>query len=294
MGTAVTVLLPEASLAAATAVQDLFDDWDRRLSRFRADSELSALNALAGADVIVSPLLFDAVREAVLAAQATDGAFDLTILPRLVELGYDRTFDELPMDRPPTSTDGTWRPGAWRDIRLDARRRQIRLPAGTAIDLGGIAKGMAVDTALDLLVDQLAIPALVEAGGDLAVVGLPPDRDAWIIERGGASGSQELTVRSGAVATSTTQRRRWRSGGEWQHHVIDPRTGLSTRSSLGTVTVAAGSCREADVAATAALVLGPVDGPAFIRRVSLTAAFDLDDGTTVHVEPPTSMAGVAA
>jgi thiamine biosynthesis lipoprotein len=151
MGTDISVLLPSSHRREAIRVQRLFVDWDRRLSRFRRDSELSRVNAAAGTDVGVSAKTFEVIDAALRAARATNGRFDPLLGARMRELGYDRTYASLPTN-PPGTPLATWHPGLWRQVRLDPARSLVRVPVGGALDLGGIAKGMAADAALAELV----------------------------------------------------------------------------------------------------------------------------------------------
>ncbi|HET7559250.1 MAG TPA: FAD:protein FMN transferase, partial [Limnochordia bacterium] len=157
MGTQVRIVLVDGPSAAdgAASVQVLFALWEQHLSRFRSESELSRLNNSAGRPVTVSPLLFDVCVAALAAAQATGGIYDPTLLPQLIDLGYDRSFDDIASQCSPPSVNGVGpkrplarRGGDWRGVRLDRTRRTVTLPPGAALDFGGIAKGMAVDAAL--------------------------------------------------------------------------------------------------------------------------------------------------
>src|SRR5581483_8068359 len=173
MGTDVLVLAPAGrAVRAARLVEELFEEWEAALSRFRPESELSRLNASAGLEVRVGPIVLAAVEAALDAARATAGLFDPTLLPDLVRVGYDRSFDEMgEPDSPAARPRGG---GDWREIHVDRGRRTVRLPAGCGLDLGGVAKGMAVDAAIELLTATGLESALVDAGGDLRVHGLPP------------------------------------------------------------------------------------------------------------------------
>ncbi|MEP6976434.1 MAG: FAD:protein FMN transferase [Thermoleophilia bacterium] len=272
MGTEIAVLAPLERIGPAEkAVRALFGEWESVLSRFRPESELSRLNERAGRPTAVSSLIYDVVATALAAARATRGAFDPTLLHDLVRLGYDRTFAELPADASP-SRRLPFLGGRWHGIRLDSERRQIALPPGAALDVGGIAKGMAVDAALDRLEHELGIgTALVDAGGDLAVRGLPPGERAWHIAIEGST--QPIALRHGALATSGSSRRSWLQDGMRRHHLIDPRTGEPAASGLRSVTVAAATCRQAEAAATAAFVLGAVEGAALLERYDLAGLF---------------------
>jgi thiamine biosynthesis lipoprotein len=268
MGTEISVLAPlERIEPAQKAVRALFGEWESALSRFRPESELSRLNARSGRPIAVSSLLYDVAASALAAARITRGAFDPTLLPDLVRLGYDRTFADLPADAPRTRRL-PFVGGQWHGIRLDSQRRRILLPPGAALDVGGIAKGMAVDAALDRLERELGIgTALVDAGGDLAVRGLPPGQESWQVAIEGTT--VPVALRHGALATSGSWRRRWLQGGVQRHHLIDPRTGEPAASGLSSVTVAAATCRQAEVGATAVFVLGATEGTALLERHDL-------------------------
>ena len=140
-------------------------------------SELSRLNQRAGQPVRVSALLYSVLNAALVATQATEGVFDPTLERQMVALGYDRTFAKLPAPSGcPRASDGTdissGTPGAaWRRILVDRSDRQVPLLTGVGLDFGGIAKDMAVDAAIERLRQEDIETALVNAGGDLAVLG---------------------------------------------------------------------------------------------------------------------------
>src|SRR5574340_568820 len=279
MGTEVTVPLPARAAAEAAGVERLFARWHATCTRFDPQSELSRLNRAAGRSVVVSALLFEVVSSARQAAQATDGLFDPTLLRSLEALGYDRDFADLvdgsarPVpDAPPPAT------GSWRTMELDRDRRAVRLPAGAGLDLGGLAKGMAVDAGLAWLADRGVTSAAIDAGGDLGVLGLPPEEDAWSIAIEAPLGTRVVSLPFGALATSSASRRRWRQGGAVRHHLLDPRTGLPSEAALWSATVAAMTCARAEVATKAAYLLGPEAGGRFLDERGLAGLFLLPDG----------------
>ena len=282
MGTEVHVLLPEDRGDAIALVRALFESWEATLSRFRPESELSRLNARAGDTAAAGPLLFHVVATALDAARSTDGAFDPTLLRQLVGIGYGKSFARMSDMASAASALLPRRGGGWRSIALDRRARTIRLPAGCGLDLGGIAKGMAVDAALDLLAAHGVRAALVSAGGDLAVRGLPPHAHWWPVLVGDEDGPVVPLVR-GALATSGIARRSWLQGEVRRHHLVDPETGEPAENGLHEVSVAAGRCEVAEVAATAAFVLGPDDGGTLLRRHGLAGLLTLDDGTQLGI-----------
>jgi len=249
MGTVVELLLDiepgaESDAALARAEQE-FERLEQLLSRFRPDSELSALNRLgmidAGADLVAVTTL------ALQARERTGGLFDPTVHDALVAAGYDRTFENLSGDGPPVSAQACG--GA---VRIEGRT--IELEPGFRLDLGGIAKGYAVDRAADLLGD--VGPCLVNAGGDLVAL----DR-SWPVGVETADGQITLALEDGAIATSGTDRRRWRRGGAEAHHLIDPALGLPAASDYLRVTVIAPTATEAEVLAKAVFLGAPVQAP---------------------------------
>jgi thiamine biosynthesis lipoprotein len=268
MGTTVTVVTEAAAARAGDEVQRLFADWERRLSRFQPDSELSRLNARSGQPVVASQLLFDVLSAAVRAAHATAGLYDPTLLRALEHLGYDRSFEQLAGQTPvaPGEVPGG---GGWRRVVLDQRTRTVTLPAGVGVDLGGIAKGMAVDAALDRLRTLGVRAAMVSAGGDLRVRGLPPGLNCWPIAVDGGRGPLMVALTHGSLATSGIGRRRWRQGRAERHHLLDPRHARPSNSGLWSVTVAAATCGQAEVAAKTAFILGPAAGIAFLDSKGL-------------------------
>ena len=159
----------------------------------------------------------------------------------------------------------------------------MTLPTGTALDLGGIAKGIAVDEALALLRRMGVAAALVSAGGDLAVLGRPPGRPGWAVAVATPAGAVPVTLERGALATSGVARRNWRRAGQRHHHLIDPATGASAAGGAWSATAVAGSCEQAEVAATAAFVLGPGAGARLLTRHGLAGLITAPTGATLPV-----------
>jgi thiamine biosynthesis lipoprotein len=285
MGTTVSLLLPEnQGELGMQIVRTLFSEWEQTLSRFLPESELSQLNQHAGTPVAVSDLLYHVLATALNAAQATQGVYDPAMLDQLVQLGYDRTFDDLPAVRFEPIIPGE-PGGGWRGIRVDPIRRRVSLPAGIKLDFGGIAKGMAVDAALEQLRQNGVSPVLVNAGGDLAVLGLPPAEEHWQISIPGRDQFWTIPLRQGAIATSGIARRHWWQGQTLRHHLLDPRTGLPAQSDLWSVTVVTDRCEQAEVAAKVAFILGSEQGADFLRRHWIAGLLVHGDGTWETVEP---------
>jgi thiamine biosynthesis lipoprotein len=286
LGTTAVVVTEERAGAEATRLlRAELEAIDRACSRFRADSELSWVNASAGRVLRISRLLADAIGVALRAAERTGGAVDPTVEPALAALGYDRDFAAVPPD---AAAGVRGRPAAgWRTVTLDARNRLVRLDAGTRLDLGATAKALAADRAAAAIAAATGSATLVSLGGDIATAGAVPD-GGWPVHvtddhRSGLDApGQRIALRGGALATSSTGTRHWRRGGRTVHHIVDPATGEPAAPAWRTVSVAAGSCVDANTASTAAIVRG-ADAPAWLRSVDLPARLVDGSGAVVHV-----------
>ena len=272
-------------------VQRFFAMVEAELSRFRATSGLSRLNAAAGrGPQLVSPTLLTVLARALTAARASGGLFDPTVLADLHRAGYDRSFEQLPANggghRPGQNTAGTRkgtmiRQGAWQQVVLDPIDHTVTLPAGVGLDLGGITKGWAVDRAVEMLSVHGA--ALVDAGGDIRVSAAPGGKPWPIAVADPFDDSRDvgiLHLSTGAVATSTVGRRHWQQNGRPMHHLIDPRNGQPSQSDLHTVTVIAPTAVAAEVAAKVALIRGRQEGRAYLEAEGWSGLLVGYDGTS--------------
>jgi thiamine biosynthesis lipoprotein len=254
----VVVTCPSSLRAARRAVEAELAALDLACSRFRDDSELSRLNASGGRPCDASPLLLEAVGVALRAAALTEGIVDPTVGEALVLAGYDRDFSEL-ADRPAVPLVARRVPG-WTKVRLDLGRRTVRIPPGVRLDLGATAKALGADRAAAAAAREAGddVGVLVNLGGDIATAG-PAPAGGWLVRvtddhRAPLDEPGQLVgVATGGLATSSTAVRRWGSGA---HHIIDPRTGVPAESPWRTVSVAARTCVDANIASTAAIVLG--------------------------------------
>ena len=255
----VTVEVGGADHIAFEQIRELFAAREAVFSRFRSGSELSRLNRSEATVVEVTPVFARAVSVALAAAEQTNGLVDPSLGVALEAAGYDRTFAELVPDERPL---GPAHPGSWRALAVVGGI--LFRAAGTKLDLNGVVKSMAVDDAVALLPGD----GYVSAGGDLATRGAMD----VLLPSGGT-----VLLRGGGIATSGSSRRSWIRGGELQHHLIDPRTGRPARSCWTDVTVAAGSCLAADVAARAAFILAE-DGPGWLDDRGLAGSFVAPEG----------------
>jgi thiamine biosynthesis lipoprotein len=246
MGTDIELLVEaEGADEVLAAAEAEFDRLEQVMSRFRPTSELSQLNDAGQMDA--SSDLLEAVRLALAARARTNGRFDPTVLGALVAAGYDRTFDDVPAEGPIPTTDPAFCGGG---VQIDGSR--ITLGPGVRLDLGGIGKGFAAERAASLL--AASGPCLVSAGGDIAVRGVP-ECGVWPVA---VADDLTLGLSRGGLATSGTERRRWRRGDTECHHLIDPATGRPAVTDILRVTAIGSDAVDAEVLATS-LFLGGAD-----------------------------------
>lgn len=255
--------------AAAALVDGVLADIDRACSRFRPDSELLTLVRDADDWIHLSPVLADLVSVALGAARRSDGAVDPTIGATLTDLGYDRDIAAVRAEPGPV-VRVVRRPAGWRSLILEGDR--LQMPPGTQLDLGATAKARAADLCATAVAEQLGTGVLVSLGGDIATAGTGPDGGWQVTVRDlPTDPAQQVTLSDGAaIATSSTARRTWRSGGAEVHHLIDPTTALPASGPWRSVTVVADRCVLANTLSTAALVKG-ADAIASLRQAGLPA-----------------------
>lgn len=223
-------------------------------SRFRPDSEITALARAGGRRLTISPVLADLIEAALGAARFTDGDVDPTVGSAVVQLGYDAALvDEA--SRVPLITSIVM-PADWTAIEFD--RESVRIPAGTLLDLGATAKAAAADRCARRIYREAGTGVLVNLGGDIATAGTAPD-GGWriLVQDNDDDPASQVTIGTDTgLATSSTRRRRWQRGGASHHHIVDPRTGASAEPVWRSVSVAADSCLAANTVSTAAIVRG--------------------------------------
>jgi FAD:protein FMN transferase len=287
LGTGVRVLVTQAASleAARAAVEQELSAIDVACSRFRPDSELTRLNARAGARVAISPLLFEALEAALRSCQMTAGAVDPTMGRGIRVLGYDRDFEQLE-DAGPLNVIIQPAAGA-AVIELDRDLREVVVQGGHEIDLGATAKALAADRAARAAQTAASCGVLVSVGGDLAIAGEAPDGGWPVLVTDDQAAPLEgpgdvIVLRSGALATSSTTVRRWLQGGVERHHILDPSTGSPARAYWRTVSVVAGNCVDANAAATASIIWG-ARAPEWLIRHDLPARLVAVSGAVTRV-----------
>ena len=265
MGTIVTIHLVSDVDEGPAAIERAFG-WFREIeavcTRFDPASELRRLCTTPARPVVVSPILFEAVRFAVTVAEDTGGGFDPTVGAQMAARGFTRDYRSAlsaQSSAPDTEHSALTTAHSYRDVQVDAVARTITLARPLTLDLGAIAKGLAVDAAAREL--RPFTDFAIDAGGDLYLGGHNPAGAAWSVgirhPRRDGELIDSVCVSNRAVCTS----------GDYERgdHVVDPRTGASP-TAIASVTVAAPAAMLADALATAAFVLGPVEGIGLLER----------------------------
>lgn len=240
-------------------VRAVMDEVATAASRFRDDSDLSRINAAAGRFAAVGPLTLTLVELALEVAERTRGAVTPTVGAALVAVGYD---DDIATVRARTqvATCAAAPAPTASAVRLDPYFGRIGVTAGTTLDLGAIAKAWAVDEAVRRIGTHAQGPVLVSIGGDLAVHATPEDGWTVAVSETAEDAPELVTIETGALATSSTQGRRWAGG----HHIVDPRTGLPAEGRLRTASIWAPSAVEANLLSTWCLVDAEAAGTALV------------------------------
>ena len=266
MGTLVTIQVVRTSSEADKAIDRAFGwfhEIEARCTRFICNSELMQLTAQAGVPVPASLILYQAVQFALMVAEESGGAFDPTVGHSMEARGFNREHRTGEIVRTGITPDDDV---SYRDVELDPDRKTILLRRPLTLDLGAVAKGLAVDTAAREL--EPFRDFAIDAGGDLYLGGSNPQGAPWSVgirhPRPVHEQDQEtietLRVSNQAVCTSGDYERR--------AHILDPRTKTSS-DTVASATVVASGAMLADALATAAFVLGPEDGIQLLTRLGV-------------------------
>jgi thiamine biosynthesis lipoprotein len=261
---------------AARREETWIEDFAARLSRFRADSELSALNRDPRDRVPCSPLLRAAVRAALWAAWRSSGLVDPTLVTAIERAGYERSLDgcePAPLTRaletaPPRRSARPDPAERWRQVCVDERRGVVDRPPGLQIDTGGTGKGLCADAVAHRLAPYTRY--VVDCGGDLAIGGVGSQLDPFEVEiEHPLSGEtiRTVLVGTGGVASSGLNVRVWQDEhGRFAHHLLDPSTGRPAWTGVVGATALAPSALEAETLAKTALLLGPAGAAAVLQE----------------------------
>jgi thiamine biosynthesis lipoprotein len=271
MGTRCAVQLwAEDTAAGEASIEAVFAEMrriDALMSTYKPDSEVSRVNASAAtAPVAISAELFALLETSQQYSRLSSGAFDITY----ASVGY--LYDYRARQRPDDASIAAALPGVdFRQLLLDPVRRTVAFGRpGMRIDLGGIAKGHAVDRGIEVLRSRGVARAMVNAGGDTRVIG---DRfgQPWVIGIRHPDRSEEVVLRiplvDAAFSTSGDYERFFDEGGVRYHHILDPKTGESPHSARS-VTVIASTATRTDGLTKSVFILGPEAGIAFINSLT--------------------------
>lgn len=286
MGTRITVELWHDDAAkgdaAIDAVMAEMHRIDLLMSHYKPESELSRINAKAAQEpVIVAPELFRLLQESVKYSQLTEGAFDITY----ASVGY--LYDYRQHVKPSEAQISAALPGVnWRNMLLDSRKHSVRFERpGMRIDLGGIAKGYAVDRGIEILKQRGVAHAVVTAGGDTRILG---DREGrpWIVGIRHPDDKSNVITRlpliDSAMSTSGDYERYFDEDGVRYHHILDPRTGHSA-SKVRSATILGPTAMQTDGLSKTAFVLGAEKALEIINRMpEFDAIFVTPDGHVLY------------
>jgi thiamine biosynthesis lipoprotein len=253
---------------------------DKLMSTYKENSQISLINQQAGIDyVTVEPDVLKVIKMAKAASMLSGGAFDITAAPLVQLWGFHTKKGHMP---PEEEIKNCLPLVDYKYILVDQENNRVKLKLpGMAMDLGGIAKGYAVDKAIEILKNNGIHRALVNAGGDLYGLGYPPAKNFWHIGirhpfiPGGIIST--LKIKDQAIATSGNYENFFELNGKRYSHILDPRTGQPIQG-VASVTVLAKTAMEADAFGTAVAVLGPQKGLELLNsRPDIEGIIILDD-----------------
>jgi thiamine biosynthesis lipoprotein len=286
MGTRIYVELWAGEAAAGEAaiaeVIESMREVDEMMSTYKPSSQLSRVNARGALEAVkVDGELFEVIRASLEFSRLTDGAFDVTY----ASVGY--LYDYRARQRPTDSQISQALPGVnWRNVRLDPAARTVRFDRpGMRIDLGGIAKGYAVDRAIRLLQARGVAHAVVSAGGDSRIIGDRFGRP-WIVGIRHPDDPKRVVTRiplvDTAMSTSGDYERYFDEDGVRYHHILDPKTGRSA-SKVRSATILASTAMQTDGLSKTAFVLGAEEALKIIERIpGVDAVFVTPEGKVLY------------
>jgi len=286
MGTEFTVVAygQDVRLLAET-VEEVFQEIDRidkQMSNYKPESELSLINREAASRVVrVEPSLYALIQKSLQYSEDTGGAFDITVGPLMKAWGFFRGEGRVPS---PGELHGVLAHVGYQHVKLDPANRTIHFDVpGIELDLGGIAKGYAVDRAVSILRENGVTAALVSSGmSSIYALGAPPDEEGWkIILRDPFDSTVPANVvylRNFSMSTSGNYNKFFRLGGKTYSHIMDPHTGMPVENMLST-TVFVANATDSD-ALSKLYVLGAEGSRRYLAtHPSIQALFYLPAGS---------------
>ena len=258
---------------------DEVDRIDRLMSVYKRNSAISFINRRAGREpVLVEPELFDFLQRCLAFSRQSQGAFDVTVQPLMRAWGFFGGPGRLPSE---TELRKALQRVGYRKLSLDPGRRTVRFARdGMALDLGGIAKGYAVDRVVSLLREYRIESALVSAGGSTVFgLGAPPGKTAWKIKvrdpafpRDPQRSALTVALENRCLSVSGSYENSFVHQGVTYSHIMDPRRGRPVQGLLS-VAVVAGSGMEGDALDNALFVMGPKKAHGYLKRFPRVQAY---------------------
>ncbi|HBG02516.1 MAG TPA: hypothetical protein DDW87_13275 [Firmicutes bacterium] len=253
---------------------------EKVLSRFIDESEITRINLGAGQWVKVSPATLEVIELGVAIGDLTGGVFDITIGAVLDLWGFGsgrhRVPSEEELDKALATVD-------YAKVEIDKEEGRIRIPPGTVLDLGGIAKGYIVDRGTELLRQGKVQRSIINAGGDISTIGRRPDDMPWRVGVQDPEQPSEirwiLPLDDSSVVTSGDYQRYFMQDDVRYHHIIDPRDGYPARG-LRSVTIVGADSVTCDALSTAVFVLGWEEGRALVEKLPEIEAIITSDTDT--------------
>lgn len=239
---------------------------EQKFSRYREDSVLHSINISGGVSIEVDDETAQLLDYGQLLWQLSDGAFDLTsgVLRRIWKFTDDALLPTQAQVEQILQCIG-WSRVSW-------QAQVLKLPAGMELDLGGIGKEYAVDRVAGMLDRETNSPLLINFGGDLRAIGLPPATGGWRVGIESTSrqdhAQRVLSLRAGAIATSGDTRRSIERNGKRYGHIMDARTGWPAENTPQSITVLADTCTQAGTYTTLAMLQG-AQAEAFLESESV-------------------------
>lgn len=283
MDTEVEIILPQGNEEDFTAAFTEMRRVEKLMNVYDPESEISRVNRLADKEPIkISKEIFEVLKEALRYSRLTSGAFDVSIRPLSHLWGTKGKLKEIPEAR---EIEERLPLVNYRNIILDERNQTVEFKReGMAIDLGGIAKGYALDCAIRVLKERGVKEVLINAGGDIKVTG---KRD-WKIGLQHPRKEDEVLVviklKDQAIATTGDYQRYFIREGKRYHHIINPKTGYSAVECMS-VTIIGPSAIQTDILATGVFILGPEKGMELIKSLESTEGIIINAQGQIFLSP---------
>jgi len=283
MDTYVSVIIYSDEKTATEATNVAFDCMEgieATASTFDSESEAFQLNRDGFLDNSSNDLQ-ELISMSLDYSKLTNGCFDITIQP-VLDLWAEGLWKEDESTQKTRIEEALQLVGGDK-IGLESNRIYFKVP-GMKITLGGIAKGYAVDSALNILRDMGIKHALINAGGDMCMIGSKPGNEPWTIALENPDDKNQsiatFKLSDKAIATSGNYERYFDPEKE-VHHIIDPRTGSSANECIS-VTIIADTCTRADILATSVFVMGPVEGMKLVESLDDVECLLIDSDREIH------------